>query len=90
MGWCSGLTRRCQKGTKRQSRNYITLVPLPPYAPELDPVERVWLHLKARFLPHRLHDDIVDAACSAWNRLKAETGRMKSLCSYPWIPRAGA
>ena len=70
----------------------ITLVPLPPYSPELNPVERLWLHLKARFLSHRLHDDydaIVDAACTAWNRLKAETGRIKSLYSYPWIPRIG-
>ena len=34
----------------------ITLVPLPPYSPELNPVERLWLHLKARFLSQRLHD----------------------------------
>jgi hypothetical protein len=35
----------------------ITLVPLPPYSPELNPVERVWLHLKARFLSLRLLND---------------------------------
>jgi transposase len=66
----------------------ITLVPLPSYSPELNPVERVWLYLKERFLSHRLHDDydaIVDAACKAWKRLVAETGRVKSLCTYPWI-----
>ena len=66
----------------------ISLVPLPPYSPELNPVERVWLYLKERFLSHRLHNDydaIVDAACAAWNRLVAETGRITSLCSYPWI-----
>ena len=28
----------------------ITLVALPPYSPELNPVERVWLYLKERFL----------------------------------------
>jgi transposase len=67
----------------------ITLVPLPSYSPELNPVERVWLYLKERFLSHRLLDDyeaIVDAACKGWNRLVAEAGRIKSLCSYPWIP----
>ena len=66
----------------------ITLVPLPPYSPELNPVERVWLYLKERFLSHRLLGDyeaIADAACHAWNRLLAETGRITSLCSYPWI-----
>lgn len=31
----------------------ITLVPPPPESPELDPVERVWLHLKERFLSCR-------------------------------------
>ena len=67
----------------------ITLVPLPPYSPELNPVERVWLHLKERFLSHRLHADydaIADAASQAWSRLVAEAGRITSLCSYPWIP----
>lgn len=68
----------------------ITLVPLPPYSPELNPVERVWLYLKERFLSHRLHRDydaIADAACKAWNQLAAEAGRIASLSSYPWIPQ---
>ena len=71
----------------------ITLVPRPAYSPELNPVERVWLYLKERFLPHRLLADygaIVDAACNAWNRLVAEAGRIKSLCSYSWIPQVNA
>ena len=68
----------------------VMLEPLPPYSPELNPVERIWLYLKERFLSHRLLDDyeaIVDAACEAWNKLKAEPGRIKSLCSYPWLDR---
>jgi transposase len=67
----------------------VTLVPLPAYSPELNPVERVWLFLKERFLSHRLladYDAIVNAACNAWNKLAADAGRIKSLCSYPWIP----
>jgi len=66
----------------------VTPLPLPPYSPELNPVERVWLYLKERYLSHRLLDDytaIVEAACRAWNRLTAEVGRITSLCSYPWI-----
>ena len=66
----------------------ISLVRLPPYSPELNPVERLWLYLKERFLSHRLLDDydaIVDAAEAAWKRLTAETGRVTSLCSYSWI-----
>lgn len=66
----------------------ITLIPLPPYSPELNPVERVWLYLKERFLSHRLladYEAVTDAACRAWNQLLAETGRITLLCSYPWI-----
>jgi transposase len=68
----------------------ITLVPLPPYSPELNPVERVWLHLKGRFLSLRLLNDykaIVTAASRAWKRLCRDTGRLTSLTSYPWIMR---
>lgn len=81
--WCS--TRPV--GTERRPSSYPTTSR--SYAPELNPVERVWLYLKERFLSHRLHADydaIADAAALAWNRLAAETGRLTSLCSYPWIP----
>ncbi len=64
----------------------LTLVPLPPYAPELNPIERVWLHLRERFLSHRLLDDydaVVDACCAAWKRLTPE--RLRSLCHFPYI-----
>jgi transposase len=66
----------------------VTLVPLPPYSPELNPVERVWLHLRERFLSLRVFRDyraIVDACCAAWNRLVAHPGRLRSLCDQPWI-----
>jgi transposase len=69
----------------------ITLVPLPPYSPELNPVERVWLYLKERFLSMRLLNDykaIVTAASRAWKRLRRQSGRLASLTSYPWITKA--
>ena len=69
----------------------ITLVPLPPYSPELNPVERVWLYLRERFLSHRVLDDytaVPDAACDAWKALVAETGRLASLTAYPYLLRS--
>ena len=66
----------------------ITLVHLPPYSPELNPVERVWLYLRERFLSRRVFRDdraIVNACCAAWNRLVAEPGRLHSRCDQPWI-----
>ena len=67
----------------------ITPVSLPPYSPELNPVERIWLYLRERFLSHRILDDydaIVEACCQAWNALATDTERLRSLTSYPWIP----
>jgi DDE superfamily endonuclease len=66
----------------------ISLVFLPPYSPKLNPVERVWLYLRERFLSLRLFadlDDILDACCDAWNRLVAEPGRIASLTDYDYL-----
>ena len=71
----------------------ITLVVLPPYSPELNPMERVWLYLRERFLSLRiLHstDAIIDASCDAWMRLVAERDRLRSLCAYPWIEKVAS
>ncbi len=64
----------------------VTLVLLPPYSPELNPVERVWLCLRERHLSHRLlagYNAIVDALCSAWNQLTPE--RLQTLTGYPYL-----
>ena len=70
----------------------LTLVHLPPYSPELNPVEHVWLYLRERWLSHRVlaggYGAVVDAACAAWNALRAEPGRLRSLTSYPWLPQS--
>ncbi len=61
--------------------NNVSLAPLPPYSPELNPAERVWLFLREHFLSLRVLDDqeaVIDACCDAWNALAAETGRLKS------------
>jgi transposase len=58
----------------------ITLVHLPPYAPELSAIERVWQYMRDRYLSCRLFDGtraIVDACCDTWNKLIAETGRIQ-------------
>ena len=67
----------------------ITLLPLPPASPQLNPVERVWLYLRERYLSHRLledYDAVVEACCSAWTALTQEPGRIQSLTNYPWLP----
>ena len=64
----------------------VTRVWLPPYSPQLNPVERLWLFLRERHLSHRLldtYDAVVDALCRAWNALTAE--RIRSLTNYPYL-----
>ncbi len=46
----------------------ITLLPLPPRSPELNPVENVWQFLRDNHLSNRVfksYDDIVDHCCDA-------------------------
>ena len=65
----------------------ITLLPLPPYAPELNPVELIWQFLRQNQLSNRVfdgYDAIVDACCSAWNALIAAPQRIASIASRPW------
>jgi DDE superfamily endonuclease len=50
----------------------IVLLRLPPYAPELNPIENVWAYLRSNYLSHRAYKNyeaIVDACCDAWNAL---------------------
>jgi transposase len=70
----------------------ITLLPLPSASPELNPVERIWLYLRERYLSHRVLDDyeaVLEAACRAWNKLLDETGRLASLTAYPYLTASG-
>ena len=50
----------------------LTLIFLPSRAPELNPVENIWQHLRANKLANRVfetYEAIIEAACEAWNWL---------------------
>jgi hypothetical protein len=67
---------------------HITLLPLPSASPQLNPVERIWLYLRERYLSHRMlndYDVVLDATCRAWNRLLNEKGRLTTLTAYPYL-----
>jgi transposase len=66
----------------------ITLLPLPPYSPELNPIERLWAWLKSHQLSNRVYadyDDLLDAGSAAWNTLTTE--RLRSICHADWLER---
>jgi len=65
----------------------ISLLPLPPYSPELNPVENVWQFLRQNHLANRVFDTytaIVDACCEAWNELTANPDRIRSIATRQW------
>lgn len=68
----------------------ITLLFLPPYAPELNPMERVWLWMKDHDLSNRLfeNEEAIAAACEqSWARLTPE--RLQSVAAVGWLSELG-
>lgn len=65
----------------------ITLLPLPPRAPELNPVENVWQFMRQNWLSNRVftsYDDIVEHCCYAWNKLIDQPWRIMSIGLPHW------
>jgi DDE superfamily endonuclease len=65
----------------------LTLLPLPSYSPELNPVENVWQYLRQNQLSHRVwpdYDAIVATCCGAWNALVAMPDRLASITRREW------
>jgi hypothetical protein len=65
----------------------IVLLILPPYAPELNPVENIWAYLRSNFLSHQVwqtYDAILDASCAAWNALMQLPEVIRSIGTREW------
>jgi len=61
---------------------------LPPYSPELNPVERLWAYLRGHYLANRTFNDyqhLFDAGAEAWQQLSPE--RLRSVCAFDYLPR---
>jgi transposase len=66
----------------------ISLLTLPPYAPELNPIENVWDYLSKNKLAITLfdtYDDIVDTCCEAWNFFANDPATVASITSRNWV-----
>ena len=66
----------------------VTLIPLPPYSPELNPMEQVWEWIKQNHLSNltfKNYEDIVDKLSIAWNDFSNNIDLVKSVCSRSWI-----
>jgi transposase len=66
----------------------VTLIKLPPYSPELNPIEQVWSWLRQHCLSNRVFKDyaeIVEQVSCAWNRFISVPKRIKTICYRDWI-----
>jgi transposase len=66
----------------------ITLMPLPPKSPELNPVENIWQFIRDNWLSNRVfrsYDDIVEHCCHAWNKLVDQPWTIMSIGLRDWV-----
>jgi transposase len=66
----------------------IHLLSLPPYAPELNPVEHLWDELREKHFHNRVFDSfnaLEDHLVTALRLTENATERVRSIVSWPWI-----
>ncbi len=65
----------------------LSILKLPPYSPELNPIEQVWSWLRQHHLANRCfesYEAIVDACSNAWNDFISDKARVSKMCSRNW------
>jgi transposase len=76
-----------QEGGRLIVPNNISLLPLPPYSPELNPMENVWEYLRANKLCKLVWNSyaaIVHACKTAWDFLVNDPERIRSIGGRDW------
>ncbi|QMV35519.1 IS630 family transposase [Vibrio vulnificus] len=66
----------------------VSIIKLPPYSPELNPIEQVWSWLRQHSLANQSfadYDYIVSKVWRAWNRFLECSARVRQMCSRSWI-----
>lgn len=68
--------------------NNLHLLPLPPYAPELNPVEHLWDELREKAFHNRVFDSmdaLEDHLEASLRTLENDHDRVRSIVAWPWI-----
>ena len=66
----------------------VSIIKLPPYSPELNPIEQVWSWIRQHCLANQSfkdYDDIVSKVCDAWNHFLTSSERVTNMCTRDWI-----
>ena len=81
----------CHRSSTLDIPEHMTLIPLPPYSPELNPQENVWKEMKAEGFYNRVFesmDAVEEALVEVCRLFEASAKRLLSLSNYPWIASA--
>jgi transposase len=76
-----------QTGGALRLPDNISLLHLPPYSPELNPVENIWQYLRQNGLSNSIFDTyetIVQRCCKAWNAFVDTPGLIASVATRQW------
>lgn len=68
--------------------NNIKIHPLPPYSPQLNPVENLWGEIREKWFGNCVFKDmeaVVDHLVIALNDFESDYGRIRQLSNFPWI-----
>src|SRR5262245_43283618 len=87
VGFCNGCPGGAARSMSQGLRVLVSLVPLPPRAPELTGQENIWQFMRQNWLSNRIFksfDDIVDHCCYAWNTLIDQPWKIMSIARRDW------
>lgn len=66
----------------------VRLMRLPPYSPELNPVENLWDEIREKYFHNRLFgslDSLEDQLEAALRTMELDPKRVRSIVAWPWI-----
>lgn len=69
----------------------ITIISLPPYSPQLNPVERLWQYLRQHYWSNRVYADydaLRIAVIDAWQRVCLNPTNIRSICKTTYVESA--
>jgi transposase len=66
----------------------VSIINLPPYSPQLNPIEKLWQYLRKHFWSNRVYADydaLRRAAIEAWQNTCLDKGKVKSICRANYV-----
>src|SRR5262249_18490878 len=64
----------------------VSLIHLPPYSPELNPVENLWHYLRSHYWSngvYRDYDALQSVAMETWRQVCMDPEKIRSICAAP-------